>query len=122
MDSQQDEILQRLVKYKRKPYSRTTPIGKSVDKYFNGVISKNYEKMTPVVKTVKNLLTPNISAHCRVKDLQQGKLTIEVDNPVYMHELRMCAPELLKEIKRTNKSSRVRYINFVIGSIVKKSS
>jgi hypothetical protein len=42
-------------------------------------------------------------------------LKVFVDSPSYMHELRLCGPQLLSELQERCRSARVRTIKFAIG-------
>jgi hypothetical protein len=45
------------------------------------------------------LIPPHLAGHCRVGQIERGQLHVTVDSPVYAYEVRLCSPDLLKQIR-----------------------
>jgi len=66
-------------------------------------------------KLWKQLLPDELAHHCRISDISGGQLKVIVDSPSYMHELRLCSTELLKELQQGCLSGRIQKIKFVLA-------
>ncbi len=70
---------------------------------------------SPVIEVLDDILGPQLSVHCRIKEIQNGRLTILVDSPSYLYELNLCRDELLEEIRAHCPRCPVRNIQFIAG-------
>jgi hypothetical protein len=61
------------------------------------------------------LLPAELCRHCRLVDISGGQLKVAVDSPSYMHELRLCGPQLLAELQKSCPGLRLQKIKFTIG-------
>lgn len=69
------------------------------------------ERQRLLLAAVKARLAPPLDQHCLYADLENGRLTLVTDSPVWGSQLRFLAPELLDSLRETHgaiKECRVR--------------
>lgn len=69
------------------------------------------ERQRLLLAVVQARLPPPLDQHCRYADLEDGRLTLVTDSPVWGARLRFLAPELLTGLRETHgmiKECRVR--------------
>jgi hypothetical protein len=68
-----------------------------------------------VNKLWEQLLPNELAQHCRISDITGGHLKVIVDSPSYMHELRLCSIELLKELQQRCSRARIKKIKLILA-------
>jgi len=66
-------------------------------------------------KLWKQLLPKEIAQHCKISDISGGLLKVIVDSPSYLHELRLCSTELLKELQQGCSRARIQKIKLILA-------
>jgi hypothetical protein len=61
------------------------------------------------------ILPPELADHCRIDEFSADVLTVLVDGPVYMHEMRLCEDELRDGLNAALQGIRVKEIKLLIG-------
>jgi hypothetical protein len=61
------------------------------------------------------LLPQELRRHCRIVDVADGQIKVQVDSPVYIYELRSCSSELKDELARLCPQARIKQIKLSIG-------
>jgi len=62
----------------------------------------------------EEILPAELKKHCRIAGLKAGNLSVEVDSPSYMHELRLASEELISELSRRCPAARISEIQLNI--------
>ena len=62
-----------------------------------------------------DLLPAELAGHTRLNGLSQGCLTIEVDSPAYLYELRLCAGQLVRRLSEICPAAGIRNLKLVIA-------
>ena len=57
-------------------------------------------KTTQIESEWAEVVPPHVAAHCRIQGMERGQLHVAVDSPVYAYEIRMCSPDVLRQIQR----------------------
>lgn len=99
---------------KRKP-DRTVRLGDTINQLMENRISPQQARFSTVAELWSQLLPAGLRRHCEIMDISGGQLKVLVDLPPYMHELRLCSSELLKELQQQCPRAQIRKIKFVVG-------
>ncbi len=110
-----DERLRDAVRWRKKPVRRAKRLGDSLSKVMEDRIGPQQARYGRVAELWGQLLPGEFDRHCRIVDLSGGQLKVAVDSPSYLHELRLCRYELVKELQQQCPASRIKEIKFVIG-------
>ena len=66
-----------------------------------------------------NALPAELAKHCKLVDVRNNQLTVQVDSPSYIYELQLRRPQILETLGENCHGSKIKKIRFVPG---KKSS
>ncbi len=112
----ENERLRVAVRWGRKPKPlRAEQLGNVLGKLMDKRISPQQARFGPVAEVWEQLLPEELCRHCRISDISGGQLKVLVDSPSYAHELRMCCPELLEELRQECPRARIKKIRVVIS-------
>jgi len=78
-------------------------------------ISQRYEAASRLGEAWAQLLPPEMVRHCRVVDLSAGQLTVEVDSPSYMYELRISSQQLVEHLRQECPEAKLRAIKITLA-------
>ena len=78
-------------------------------------ISQRYEAASQLSEVWAQLLPPEMVQHCRVVDLSAGQLTVEVDSPSYMYELRISSHQLVEHLRLRCPQAKLRAIKITLA-------
>ena len=112
---EEDERLRDAVRWRKKPARRTRRLGDSLSEVMEGRIGPQQAKYGRVAELWGQLLPEGFEQHCRIVDLSGGQLKVAVDSPSYLHELRLCSYELVKELGQQCPAAHIKKIKFVVG-------
>ncbi len=90
-------------------------LGKVARQLMDEQITSRHQRFDLVNEAWNRVLPEGLRRHCRLDGISNGQLKVLVDSPVYLHELRMCSGELLKELQKRCRSARIRKIRPAIG-------
>jgi hypothetical protein len=99
---------------RRKP-DRTVRLGDTIGQLMENRISPRQARFSAVAELWSQLLPAGLRRHCKIADISAGQLKVLVDLPAYMHELRLCSSELLREMQQQCPRAQIKKIKFVIG-------
>jgi predicted nucleic acid-binding Zn ribbon protein len=102
------------VKRRTKPNSTAT-LGEALSELMEDRIVPQQSRFGSVTDLWSELLPAELYQHCRLAGISGGQLKVLVDSPSYMHELRLCSSQLLKELQQRCPKARIRRIKLVIG-------
>ena len=112
----ENERLRATVKWRRRPNRReTVSLGDTIGELVRNQISPRLARIGRVVEIWDQLLPGELVRHCRITGLSGGQLSVQADSPVYMHELRLCSPSLLRELRQQCPRARIKTIKVTIG-------
>jgi hypothetical protein len=95
--------------------STVSPLGDLVKDLMERRICPRQDAFTAVADVMSDLLPVEFRRHCRVDEIRGGQVKMVADSPSYLHELRLCSSELLKELQRRCPGTRIRSIRCTIG-------
>ncbi|MHC4482745.1 MAG: DciA family protein [Planctomycetota bacterium] len=95
--------------------NKTARLGDTVRQVMEDWISPQQSRFGAVAQHWSQLLPVELCRHCRLGGMSGGQLKVLVDSPSYMHELRLCSPQLLKELQQRCPAARIKRIKFAIG-------
>ena len=78
-------------------------------------LGNRHEQTVLLQQAWAEILPPELAEHCRIDEFSTGRLTVVVDGPGYMHEMRLCKKDLCAEVSRTVPGLSVRDIKLVVG-------
>ncbi len=99
----------------RRKTSRFVRLGDAAKELIDNQISPRQIVYDSVDNLWKQLLPKEIAQHCRISDVSGGLLKVAVDSPSYMHELRLCSDELLKELQQGCSRARIKKIKLILA-------
>jgi len=112
----QNERLCNIVKWRTKPKAdKAARLGDTINELMENQISPRHARFGSVAQLWDQLLPAELSQHCRLADISAGQLKVLVDSPAYLHELRLCSSELIRELQRQCPRARIKKIRFAIG-------
>ena len=94
----------------RSKTSRLITLNSAVEELLDSRILPQQAIFNSVNGLWNSLLPAELEQHCKIEDVSGGILKVRVDSPPYMHELRLCGPELLKELQKHCPRARIRTI------------
>jgi len=92
-----------------------TMLGDVAKRLMEGRVSPRQASFVSIARLWSQLLPAELYRHCRLVDISGGQLKVLADSPSYMHELRLCSSQLLKELQRQCPQARIKKIKFAIG-------
>ena len=99
----------------RQKLDRTVRLGDTINQLMEDRISPQQARFSLVAELWSQLLPAGLRQHCKIADISTGQLKVLVDLPPYMHELRLCSSELLKELQQQCPRAQIRKIKLVLG-------
>jgi predicted nucleic acid-binding Zn ribbon protein len=99
----------------RRGLKEAVRLGDVAGKLMEQLVSPRQGRFELVARVWDQLLPAELGRHCAVADISGGQLKVLVDSPVYMHELRLCSPELLEQLRRRCPQARIERIKLSIG-------
>ena len=78
-------------------------------------ITQRYEAASRLSEAWARLLPEEILRRCRIVDLAAGLLTIEVDSPSYMYELRISSQQLVEHLRRECPEAKLRAMKITLA-------
>ena len=97
-ETDQDKLLTTALSWQYRPVSRLAKAGDVAGQYMDNR-ARSLTKNTAIVDTWNETLPVGLREHCRLAEVKNGVLEVEVEPGVYMHELRLVSSELLEEIR-----------------------
>lgn len=86
-----------------------------VNKVIGGIAQKNPASNEKIQRIWENLLTKHELKHTKITGLDKNTLSINVDSPAWLYEMRTKQHKILKKIKE--EVEEIRHIRFQIGSV-----
>lgn len=99
----------------RRRWDQTVRLGDAVSQLMENCISPQQVRFSAVAELWSQLLPAGLRRHCKIADVSAGQLKVLVDLPPYMHELRLCSSELLKELQQQCPRAQIKKIKLVLG-------
>lgn len=99
---------------RQKP-DRTVRLGDTITQLMENRISPQQARFGAVEELWSQLLPAGLRRHCKIADISAGQLKVLVDLPPYLHELRLCSSELLKELQQQCPRAQIKKIKLVVG-------
>jgi hypothetical protein len=65
----------------------------------------------------QQVVGPQIASHARPLRLREGVLEVRVDQPIWMHQLRLMAPEILQKLNRALGDELIRELYWRRGTL-----
>jgi len=109
------ELLKKTAYKRKKRRDTTVKLAEPLQKLMDYRIAPAADKFGAVAQYWRQNLPEDLKKHCRIKNLDNGKLKVAVDSPVYLYEMKMMSPALLGELRASCPKAKIKYINFVIG-------
>jgi predicted nucleic acid-binding Zn ribbon protein len=78
-------------------------------------LSARCERSVLLQQCWDEILPPGLAEHCRIDELSAGVLTVLVDGPAFMHELRLCREQLREELNASVPVAKIKEIKLSIG-------
>jgi len=114
----QEQYLRDLVKWK-KPRRRKagTPLGEMLGEIMKKQIAPKQGIYDIILQAWEQLLPEQLRQHCKIVDVNAGRIKVLVDSPSYLHEFRLCSYQLLEELQKMCPKARVKKIDFSLAEI-----
>jgi hypothetical protein len=78
-------------------------------------ITQRYEAAGRLSEVWAQLLPEEMSRRCRIVDLAAGLLTVSVDSPSYMYELRISSNQLVEQLQRECPEAKLRAMKIMLA-------
>ena len=111
-----EQYLRDIVKWK-KPRKRKAGrlLGEMLGDIMEKQISPKQGVYDMILQAWEQLLPEQLRQHCRIVDVNAGRVKVKVDSPSYLHEFRLCSYQLLEELQRLCPKARVKKIDFSLS-------
>ena len=112
------EDVQRLVnlaQWKHRKPDRAVRLGDVLGGLVEGRIKPLCARFGPVLEVWEEVLPEELARHCRIEGVVGGELKVSASSPAYAHELRMCAGQLVGELRKQCPRAKIRSIRVVVG-------
>ena len=97
-----------------KPLETAVPLADVLEQYLGKNIAPRQKQWESIGQLWEDLVPATLGKHCRIKEVTSGTLKIAADSPVYMHELRLCADEVLREIQNESTAGHIKKIKVIL--------
>ena len=77
-------------------------------------ITQRYEAASRLSEVWAQLLPEEMARRCRIVDLAEGLLTVSVDSPSYMYELRISSNQLVEHLRRECPEAKLRAMKITL--------
>ncbi len=115
MKEEDDERLREAVRWRKKAFNRTKRLGDSLSRVMEKRIEPQHARYGRVEELWGQVLPEGFGGHCKIIELSGGQLKVAVDSSSYLHELRLCSYELVRELRQQCPAARIKRIKFVVG-------
>lgn len=78
-------------------------------------LSDRCEQSVKLTRCWNEILPAALREQCGISEFSAGVLTVSVDGPGYMHELRLCKEELRNELNAAVPGVKIKEIKITIG-------
>ena len=90
-------------------------LGEILIELMDGQVSPRQARFAAVAELWRELLPEELARHCKIAGISGGQLSVVVDSPSHMHELRLCSVELLEELQQRCSRARIERIKIIAG-------
>ncbi len=90
-------------------------LGDTLVELMENQIAPRRARFGQVAEVWEQLLPVEMRRHCRIADIQGGRLKVVAESPSYQFELRLCSSELVKELAVRCPRAKVERIEIVVG-------
>jgi len=87
-----------------------------VNKVIGDIAGKNPDVHNKVERVWQNLLNKQELKHTKLAGINNGTLSVHVDSPAWLYQMRVRQTKLLKQLKE--EIADVKYIRFKIGKVI----
>lgn len=92
------------------PHNNTVRLGQIVTDYLEKNVGPKQSVYAQLSQVWDTLLPDELASHCRLDELKGSVLSVSVDGPAYMHELRLCSAEILSQLRKECPRARIKNI------------
>ena len=78
-------------------------------------ITPRYEAASRLSEVWARMLPEEMAGRCRIVDFTAGLLTVAVDSPSYMYELRISSSQLVEHLKRECPEAKLRAMKITLA-------
>ena len=89
-------------------------IGTILQEFMQNTVDQKARQYQQVSRLWEKFVPESLAEHCRVAEIENGIVHIEVDSPAAVFELRMDAKRILTQIQKTCPALRIKRLKFVI--------
>ena len=86
-----------------------------INKVIGGIADRNPDRHNKIDRVWRNLLTKQELKHTKIMGVKEETLSVYVDSPAWMYQMRMRQTKILKQFKE--EVSDIKHIHFKIGKI-----
>jgi hypothetical protein len=86
-----------------------------INKVIGGIAGKSPDAHNKINRIWLNLLTEQELKHTKLMGVNEGTLSVSVDSPAWMYQMRIRQTKILKQLKE--EVSEIKQIRFKIGTI-----
>ncbi len=90
-------------------------LGDTLVELMENQIAPRRARFGPVAEAWEQLLPAELRRHCRIADIQGGRLKVVAESPSYQFEMRLCSSQLVKELTMRCPRAKVERIEIVVG-------
>jgi predicted nucleic acid-binding Zn ribbon protein len=90
-------------------------LGDALVELMENQIAPRRARFGSVTEVWEQLLPTELRRHCRIADIQGGRLKVVAESPSYQFELRLCSSELVKELAVRCPRAKVERIEIVVS-------
>lgn len=112
----QDQYLRDIVKWKKpQPRKSGTLLSVMLGDIIEKQISPKQGVYDIIIQAWEQLLPEQLRQHCRIVDINAGRVRVLVDSPSYLHEFRLCGDSLLDELQKLCPKAKIKKLSFSLS-------
>jgi predicted nucleic acid-binding Zn ribbon protein len=94
---------------------RSQRLGDTLSELMEKQIAPRRARFELVAEAWEQLLPAELQQHCRIANIQGGRLKVVADSPAHQFELRLCSSEFVKELAVRCPQAKIEKIEIVVG-------
>lgn len=101
--------------FSKRQVEGTAKLGDVLAVLMDSKITPQQERSCSVYEIWQQLLPSELSKHCRIDSISNGRLKVLVDSPSYMYQLQLCKSDILAGLKSQCPKFRIATLKFAVG-------
>ena len=111
-----EQLLQIAKTRKSKKFARMSLVGDITRRFVNQKVTPANKRTAKIIALWPSVITGDFAKHSKASQFAGGNLTVIVDSPAYLYQMRLAKQGLIQKLKQKGVTN-IKNIRLVIGSI-----